>query len=145
MIVGVNQILTSVFLASLAMLSPVCGFAATDSPTIECTFLPDSQSPTENRKNTFKITFKQTQFGMMSVSDKFGDRDARSFIQNNVLYVIEYNQKKLGTTTMIYLEPNQEILAIRSMIGTIDLPGAEHTLILASNKGRCDTSSPIPK
>jgi hypothetical protein len=138
-----RQILKLILAASLTLCFDVWSLAASDNPILECTFLSDAQSQPDKKQTAFKITYTQRGFGTISVSDRFGVREAKSFMQNNVLYVLEGGQDHAGTATMIYLEPDQEVLAIRSMIGMIEVPGASRTPFMASNKGSCITRSKI--
>lgn len=136
------RILFAVILATVAAVFFADSlFAADNTPSLECTFLPDSQAQTGKNLSSFKITFHQSGFGTTSVSARFGVREAKSFMQSNVLYVLETGEDHMGIVTMIYLEPEQEVLAIRSMIGMINVPGAPRVPFTISNKGSCLTRS----
>jgi hypothetical protein len=133
---------SAVILATVAavfLANPI--FAADSPPSLQCTFLPDSQAQAGKNLSSFKITFRQSGFGTTSVFDRFGVKEAKSFMQNNVLYVLEAGENHMGVVTMIYLEPEQDVLAIRSMIGMIDVPGTSRAPFMVSNKGSCLTRS----
>ncbi|QND56606.1 hypothetical protein [Mesorhizobium huakuii] len=102
---------------------------------MKCTF------PGVQEANAIEITFvtNTAEYGQMTVFGAFGTRKATSFMQGNFLVALE--ALPIGTTsTLIYIKPGEDIVALRSTEFEADksqVAVGESNILTSAMRGNC--------
>ena len=124
---------TAVFAMALLFLST--GVAGADTLSMKCSFnAVDGKLP-------FDILYVMNNavYGKMTVIGVFGTREATSFLNDDILFVLE-SAPDTAATSMIYLKPNEEIVALRSSVAVMpraEIPADRSNILTLALRGTC--------
>jgi len=78
-------------------------------------------------------------YGKTTVIGAFGTHEATSFMDDNTMFILE-NTPEASATSMIYVKPNEQIIAIRStmlVLSKTEVPANQSNVMTGSLRGTC--------